>query len=139
MKEQTYEERCEELIGRAVRMVATELRLVDLSLLVKLIQGNRLAEICDLLNSSSELYFESGTIEFGLVAELSLSWTEPPCISMDIEIRLGRESVFVKLELGPETATVAFMRPVPSPGAQYLLPEMDNLIDGLAKAEIAKR
>ena len=66
--------RHEQTIADAMRGVASEIRLVDLNHLTMLIHNGRMANIDDLVNSSTELHFRPGTLDFTGAAQTELSW-----------------------------------------------------------------
>ena len=81
MKFELMEERekpaSEQIIARGMVDVASELRLVDPGLLVAMIQGGKEASIADLVNSSTEMYFRRGALQYALSSECRVSWDGP--------------------------------------------------------------
>ena len=76
---------CERALAESMADVATELRLVNASDLVRYVQCERCAHIEDLVNSSAELYFKPGALRYGWTADLELVWDAPPIVSLDME------------------------------------------------------
>jgi hypothetical protein len=97
---------CEKIIADGVVDVATELRLVDPAELASLIRTNQQANLSDLVNSSSELYFKPGTLKYGLMAGCSIGWHGSPVIVFDLEFVHASVSAFFRLVLGRATAAV---------------------------------
>ena len=60
----------EKIIAESVVDVATELRLADVCDLMLFIRCEQTANIEDLVNSSTELYFKNGTLKYALVGRL---------------------------------------------------------------------
>jgi hypothetical protein len=96
----------EKLLAQRLKGVASELRLVDLVDLIAYIRNEQFANIEDLVNSSSELYFKQGTLTFGWAADLALDWNVPPKVKLDMEFRHLAVSVFFCLMLEPRQASV---------------------------------
>ncbi len=68
----------EQIIADALVDVASELRLTDAAELVALIRNDHAANIADLVNSSSELFFRSGTLRYALSASVAAPWDGTP-------------------------------------------------------------
>ena len=64
----------ERILADAIVDVATELRLADPTEFVLMIRGEQAANIADLVNSSSELFFKSGSLRYALAAGCDLRW-----------------------------------------------------------------
>ncbi|HSP24208.1 MAG TPA: hypothetical protein VLQ65_03450 [Saliniramus sp.] len=75
----------EKILGDAIKCVAGELRLVDLSILVRSVTLEQHANIADLIASSSELFFVEGTLKYGSRADLGLNWGQMPSVVLDLE------------------------------------------------------
>jgi hypothetical protein len=74
-------------LGSAFEPVANELRLVDVADYVAYIHAEKFANIQDIVNSSVELFFKSGTLSFGWNAEYELDWNSLPVITLGMEFR----------------------------------------------------
>ena len=96
----------EKIIAEAIVDVATELRLADVSDLMLFIRSDQTANIEDLVNSSTELYFKNGTLKYALAAGCSVRWDCPPTILLDMEFRHVGASVFFRLVLSQSRAAV---------------------------------
>ena len=96
----------EKIIAEAIVGVATELRLADVCDLMMFIRNEQAANIEDLVNSSTELYFRNGTLKYALVAGCSVRWDAAPTILLDMEFRHAGVSVFFRLVLSQSRAAV---------------------------------
>ena len=96
----------ERALADAIVDVATELRLSDPTEFILLVRGEQEANISDLVNSSSELFFKKGALRYGLAADCALGWGSPPSVSLDMEFRHDRVTAFFRLILGGQRAAV---------------------------------
>lgn len=96
----------EKILGEAVKSVAAELRLVDLSILARMIHLEQHANIADLVASSCELFFREGTLVYGSRAQVDLKWGEIPVVVFDLEFSHRGVNVFFSLALRPLNAAV---------------------------------
>ncbi|KZL08460.1 hypothetical protein PsAD2_04129 [Pseudovibrio axinellae] len=64
----------ETLIANAMKPIAAELRLCDLSSLARHILSSEAANLTDLLASSSELYFKPDTLTYAGTSSIDLNW-----------------------------------------------------------------
>jgi hypothetical protein len=96
----------EKIIADGIVDVATELRLADASELMLLIRNNQEANIADLVNSSTELYFKPGALKYALSAGCTVRWDCAPTIGLDMEFRHGPVCAFFRLLLGRSRAGV---------------------------------
>jgi hypothetical protein len=96
----------EEIIANGIVDVATELRLADASELMALIRGAQEANIADLVNSSTELYFKSGTLKYALAAGCTVRWESAPTVLLEMEFRHASVCVFFRLMIGRSRAGV---------------------------------
>jgi hypothetical protein len=87
------------IVALAIRDFAAELRLIDVGDLITFIHGEKFANIEDLVNSSTELFFKEGTMNFAWAAALDVSWDEPPTILIDMEFHHMSISAFFTLSL----------------------------------------
>lgn len=102
----THLQAFEKIIAQEIVDVATELRLADVSDLMLFIRNDQTANIEDLVNSSTELYFKNGTLRYALVAGCSVRWDAAPTILLDMEFRHALVSVFFRLVLSQSRAAV---------------------------------
>lgn len=96
----------ERLLADAMVDVATELRLADLAELAQLIRTDQEANIADLVNSSSELFFKPGSLRYGLAARCELGWNTTPTVRLDMEFHHDSVTVFFHLTIGRARAGV---------------------------------
>ena len=87
------------IVADGVREMAAELRLIDVGDLIAFIHDEKFANIEDLVNSSTELFFKQGTMNFAWAAALDVSWNQPPTILIDMEFRHMSISAFFTLAL----------------------------------------
>jgi hypothetical protein len=96
----------EEMIANAMVDVATELRLADPSELIFMIRNEQAANIADLVNSSSELFFKSGTLRYALSAACEVQWESTPVIRLEMEFRYATVCAFFSLLIGGRNAAI---------------------------------
>ena len=99
----------ERIIASALIDVASELRLTDAAELVAMIRNDHAANIADLVNSSTELFFKSGTLRYALSSSVSAPWDGTPVIALDMEFRHASVSAFFRLTIGQRNAGVEIM------------------------------
>ncbi len=99
----------ERIIADAVVDVASELRLTDAAELVAMIRNDHSANIADLVNSSTELFFKSGTLRYALSASFHAPWDATPMVALDMEFRHAMVSAFFRLTIGQRRAGVEIM------------------------------
>jgi hypothetical protein len=96
----------ERVLADAMVDVATELRLADPTEFALMIRGDQEANIADLVNSSSELFFKTGALKYGLAAKFDLGWESTPIVGLDMEFRHEAVTVFFRLMIGAARAGV---------------------------------
>jgi hypothetical protein len=96
----------ERALAGAIVEVATELRLSDPIAFILLVRGEQEANIADLVNSSTELFFKKGALRYGLSADCALGWGSPPSVSLDMEFRHDGVTAFFRLILGGSRAAI---------------------------------
>ena len=96
----------EEIIADALVDVASELRLTDAAELMAMIRNDQAANIADLVNSSTELYFRSGTLRYALSASFKAPWDATPTVEIDMEFRHAAVCAFFRLKIGQRRAGV---------------------------------
>jgi hypothetical protein len=99
----------ERIVADALVDVASELRLTDAAELVAMIRIEHAANIADLVNSSTELYFKSGTLRYALSASVEAPWNATPVITLDMEFRHAMVSAFFRLTIGERLAGVEIL------------------------------
>lgn len=133
MNRQPYTVAREVIVADAIQDVVNELRLIDLADYVAFIRWEAMASIADIVESAAELYFVPGTLRFGHGCEAYVTWTEPPRILLDLELRPRGATVYFTLCLsalraGVEVSYVAFADPPHDPEVNSALLEaaLDN-------------
>ena len=96
----------ERIIADALVDVASELRLVDASELILMIRNDQAANIADIVNSSTELFFKSGALRYSLSASYRAPWDATPVVVIDLEFRYAMVSAFFRLTIGGRRAGV---------------------------------
>jgi hypothetical protein len=96
----------ERILADAIVDVATELRLADPTEFALMIRGEQEANIADIVNSSSELFFKTGALRYGLAAKFDLRWESTPIVRLDMEFRHEAVTVFFRLTIGAARAGV---------------------------------
>jgi hypothetical protein len=96
----------ERIIADALVDVATELRLTDAAELILMIRNDHTANIADLVNSSTELFYKSGTLRYALSASFKAPWDATPVVALDMEFRHAMVSAFFRLTIGQRRAGV---------------------------------
>jgi hypothetical protein len=96
----------EQIIADALVDVASELRLTDAAELILMIRNDHAANIADLVNSSTELFFKSGTLRYALSASFRAPWDATPVVAIDMEFRHAMVSAFFRLTIGQRRAGV---------------------------------
>jgi hypothetical protein len=89
----------EKALAEGIKEVASELRLVEAADFVAFIRTEQFANIANLVNSSTELYFKPDTIKFGLSGDADLQWGSCPCVSLDMDFHHMRVNVYFRLLL----------------------------------------
>jgi hypothetical protein len=115
----------EQIIADALVDFASELRLTDAADLMSMIRNDHAANIADLVNSSTELFFKSGTLRYALSACFKAPWDATPTVEIDMEFRHAAVCAFFRLTIGQRRAGVEI---------QDILFEEQGL-DDFAKAE----
>ncbi len=90
----------ERAIAEALGDVAAEIRLTDVAELIDLIRNDQAANLADLIHSSTELFFKSGTLRYALSADFAAAWEAAPEVALDMEFRHAAVSAFFRLTLG---------------------------------------
>ena len=96
----------ERIIADALIDVASELRLTDAAELILMIRSDQAANIADLVNSSTELFFKSGALRYALSASFKAPWDATPVVAIDLEFRHAMVSAFFRLTIGQSRAGV---------------------------------
>jgi len=96
----------EQIIADALVGFASELRLTDAAELMSMIQNEQAANLADLVNSSTELFFKSGTLRYALSASFKAPWDATPTVEIDMEFRHAGVCAFFRLKIGQHRAGV---------------------------------
>ncbi|HLX99212.1 MAG TPA: hypothetical protein VKR62_10970 [Roseiarcus sp.] len=96
----------ERIIADALVGVASELRLTDAAELMAMVKNDQAANIADLVNSSTELFFKRGTLRYALSASFRAPWDATPSVEIDMEFRHARVCAFFRLTIGERRAGV---------------------------------
>jgi hypothetical protein len=96
----------EQIIADALVGFASELRLTDAVELMSMIQNDHAANLADLVNSSTELFFKSGTLRYALSASFKAPWDATPTVEIDMEFRHAAVCAFFRLTIGQRRAGV---------------------------------
>jgi hypothetical protein len=96
----------EQIIANALVGFASELRLTDAVELMSMIQNDHAANLADLVNSSTELFFKSGTLRYALSAIFKAPWDSTPTVEIDMEFRHAAVCAFFRLTIGQRRAGV---------------------------------
>jgi hypothetical protein len=96
----------EQIIANALVGFASELRLTDATELMSMIQNDHAANLADLVNSSSELFFKTGTLRYALSASFTAPWDATPTVEIDMEFRHAAVCAFFRLKIGQRRAGV---------------------------------
>ena len=99
----------ERILADALVDVAPELRLADPLEFLMMIRGHQEANIADLVNSASELFFKGGALRYGLAARCDLRWESTPRVRLDMEFRHAAVTVFFRLTMGRAHAGVEIL------------------------------
>lgn len=89
----------EKALAFSIKDVVAEICLTDASILISYICNNLHANIEDLIDSSTELFFEEGTLLYGHAADVDFEWGKTPAVILDMEFIHPSVTVFFKLVL----------------------------------------
>ncbi len=115
-----YTKQREEIVAKALRSVASELRLIDAADLIALLRLECHSNLADLVASAAELFFQPGTVNFGIGGDYRLDWGSTPEVTLDLELKPEGMTVFARLTLLEshgvlEINHIAFDDPSPDP------------------------
>ncbi len=106
MNRQPHTSTREIIIAKAIKEVVSELRLVDVGDYIAYIRLERFASVADLVDSAAELYFLPGTLRLGHGGDALVSWSHPPRIVLDLELRPMGVTVYFALTMTAKHAAV---------------------------------
>ena len=96
----------EQIIADALVDVASELQADRRSGTHLDDPNDHAANIADLVNSSTELFFKSGTLRYALSASFTAPWDATPIVEIDMEFRHAPVCAFFRLKIGQRRAGV---------------------------------
>ncbi|WP_310620275.1 hypothetical protein [Flexibacterium corallicola] len=97
----------EEMLAKALQPIASELRCIDLASLARHILGEETANLSDLVNSASELFFKEGTLSYAGNSSIDLAWEGEIAVQIDLEFKCETVSVLLSLFLLPYNSAVS--------------------------------
>ena len=96
----------EKLIAEAIRDVASEIRLVDLTDLVSYFRIDRMGPVEALINSALELYFKPGRLSFAGAGSAHINWNGSIDVRLDFEFRHDGLSIFFTMVMRSDGAAI---------------------------------
>lgn len=126
----------EKALASALKDVASDLRLVSAADFVAFVRTGQLANIANIVTSSTELYFRPGTLRFGRSCEADLTWDSPPHVSLALEFCHDGVTAFFRLILAAKHACVEMDGLSISPETSSPDAETERLIGALASARL---
>lgn len=120
MNRQPHSTAREIIVAKAIQEVVSELRMVELADYVAFLRLEHYANIADIVDSASELYFMPGTLRFGHGGEAAIAWTGEPSITLDLQLKPRGATVYFSLSMsalkaGVDVNYVAFDEPSQDP------------------------
>ena len=94
------------ILAAALVDTVAELRLIEVGDMVAYMRTGRWANIADLVQSSTELFFREGALSFACSGEFRVGWAEPASISLDMEFQGDAVTAFFTLTLTPVASLV---------------------------------
>lgn len=89
----------EKALAFSIKDVVADICLVDASIVISYICNNLHANIEDLIDSSTELFFKEGSLRYGHGADVDFEWGKTPAVILDMEFIHPFATVFFKLVL----------------------------------------
>jgi hypothetical protein len=126
------------IIAEAMANVITEIQLADPVCLIAMITNGHAANIADLVDSSTELYFLRGTLRYALNADCCVRWRGTPVVRLDMEFRHGRVCAFFKLVVGKKQGDVEIQEVLFDERGLDACAKQERLIEALSAAQIWK-
>lgn len=96
----------EGVLAEGLTHVAAELKLVDPQDYVAFVRLEQFGNIGNIVNSSTELHYQPGTLKFGMSGEAELGWGECPRVILDMEFAHQGVKAYFRLLLDTEGAAV---------------------------------
>jgi hypothetical protein len=129
----------EKALASALMDVASDLRLVGAADFIAFVRTGQLANIGNIVTSSTELYFRPGTLRFGRSCEADLTWDGPPHVSLALEFCHDGVMAFFRLILAANHACVEMDGLRISPEVSSHEAETERLVAALAAARLRSR
>lgn len=89
----------ERLLAVALRPVVAELRLVEPADYIAFLRMDVPGNIQDIVESSSQLHMQAGTLSFSSSGDARVTWSTPPAIDLDLLFHHRDTSVHFRLTL----------------------------------------
>ncbi len=124
------------LLAAAIAPVGAELMLVDPADYVAFIRFEQFANIQDIVNSSTELVFRPGTLNYSCSAEFQLDWKSAPQITIDMEFRHLGVCIAFRLILRACGVGVSIQRVLIEPAGGDAAQDTMRIADALASARL---
>jgi hypothetical protein len=99
----------ETYLNEALRNVALEIRSVALLDLASFIHSDKIENIGDIVDSATELYFKTGTLQFSYSGEVKLDWFGIPLVTLDLEFHESGVDIYFKLSIETLRTNVKFI------------------------------
>jgi hypothetical protein len=96
----------EKIIAEAVRDVASEIRLIDLTDLVCYFRIDRIRPVEALINCAIELYFKPGSLVFARSGSAYVGWSGKSSLNLDFELRHEGLNIFFSMLMHAESAAI---------------------------------
>lgn len=129
----------EKIVAEGIREVVAELRLVEVVDYVAFLRMDRLGNIADLVNSSSQLFMKAGTLRFSGDGDAHVTWNTPPTIELGMELRHAGVTAHFRLGLAAASASVTLTYLVfEEPDLSYE-EQTERLIAAIAGARLDRR
>ncbi|MFC4173637.1 hypothetical protein ACFOYU_16500 [Microvirga sp. GCM10011540] len=100
----------EKALAHGIKDVVAELCLTDANVIIAYICKELHANIDDLVQSSTELFFKEGTLSYGQSADVNFEWGKSPAVILDMEFVHHSVTVFFQLVLHGVYVGVAIQR-----------------------------
>jgi hypothetical protein len=98
---------CERVLAENVIEVARDLRLVAAADLVVWLRAKRFGNIAAIVDSSTELLFKAGVLQFDMSGAADLCWSGRLAIDLDMKFRTAGVECYFRLHLFDACAGVA--------------------------------
>jgi hypothetical protein len=96
----------EMIVAESIKEVVSELRMIDPADYIAFIHLEQFANIADIVDSAAELFFIPGTLRLGHSGEVHASWSLPPRVKLDLELKPSGATVYFTLTMTDAHAAV---------------------------------